>query len=101
MRMTRAEYMAARPVRERKPTVREVAKLLESHVRRELKAKGLWEQKPKNVWEWDGGTVIAHCRSDARGFIKQSLGIKKNGRLPVGIQITKIGKVVAAVGACA
>lgn len=94
MRMTRIEYMATRPQRDRKPTVPEVAALLAKHVKRELKEKNLWEPKPKRLWWWNYGdrqeTIRAYCRSDARGIIKQALGIKQKDRLPKEVHIEKV-----------
>lgn len=94
MRMTRREFAAMHPNRERRPTVFEVAALMAQHVKRSLKLKGLLPPKPKKLYGWSlgmkYGVVDAHCRSDARGLIKQELGIQKKDRLPVEVHIVEL-----------
>ena len=100
-RMTRHEYLAGRPVRERRTSRREVAALLAKHVKQALIAKNLIPadekpapREPRKVYGWSfegrDGIVRADCRSDARGLIKRELGIGRKDRLPLKVQITEL-----------
>lgn len=67
---------------------------VQRQMKRDMKSKGLIEDKGPVPWEWkygdECGTVFALTRSEARGEIKKLLGIPKKKRLPLGTELRKV-----------
>lgn len=63
-------------------------------IKRQMKKKGVIENKVPFVWEWcygeKFGTVTGFTKSEARGQIKRILNIPKKKSLPHGVQIRKV-----------
>ena len=83
-----------RTLRPRKPqqlSIKQINEVLRRRFRRDMKERGLLsDEQPKRVWAYDGGTVEAANRSEARGLIKKKLGIAKSNRLPPGFVIERL-----------
>jgi hypothetical protein len=90
-RMTRDQFAQAMQRPQRKPSLRETARLMALRARQAMVKGGLIVAKQKTQWLWgdgngSGGQVFAHTRSEARSEVKKALGIKK-GRMPVGVAL--------------
>ena len=96
-RTTRRQYQEQVAARQgvRTPTKREVVKKAARRIIRQLIGAGQIPDPatrgPRNKFAWSFGekygNVKANTRSQARALIKKELGINKNDRLPVGVQI--------------
>lgn len=99
------------PIRQVKVTPEQVMEKLRREVKRRLLADGLISDPskapPKYEWHWmlgdQYGIVRANTSGEARGKIKQELGLKK--RLPKEIQIVRVdhadqssGNAAASIG---
>ncbi len=89
--------MSRIPLHRRKVGFNEAMEMLKRQIKRKAVMDGLIadpsKRPPRFDWDWqyesEKGTVQADSRSDARGLIKQNLGIPQNERLPVNITITR------------
>lgn len=82
------------PGRRRKPGILERRAVWQRFARSYLKLKEIIPRKQPSVWTWTCGNrtgfVSAFTRSEARARIKETLGLKKNCRLPSNVTIEKI-----------
>lgn len=96
MRRTRVEYFESLPRRPRKIGYQEALAKVKREIKRKAIAGGVILDPrlnpPRFEWHWelDGqtGIVRANTRSEARGLVKKTLGLKE--RLPVHTAITKV-----------
>lgn len=98
MRQTRIEHFDSLPHRQRKISFHDALEMVKRQMKRKAIADGLIldprDNPPRFEWHWEldgqNGIVSANDRSEARGLIKQKLGLKKKDRLPVHITIIKV-----------
>ena len=81
------------PGRKRGLTKEQRREIWDRLAKKYLKDKGYLKPKEPAKWCWEGGgqggVVFAFTRGEARSQIKEALGLSKNKRLPVEIQIYK------------
>lgn len=98
MRRTRNQYLDSLPRRPRKVGFQEALEKVKRQIKREAIADGvILDPKlnpPRYEWHWQSddrdGVVRANTRGEARGLIKQALGLRKKDRLPVTVAIVRI-----------
>lgn len=98
MRRTRLEYFDSIPRRSRKIGYHEALEMVKRQIKRKAIADGVIldprDNPPRFEWHWEcndrNGVVRANTRGEARGLIKNALGLKKKDRLPVHATIVKV-----------
>ncbi len=98
MRRTRNQYFDSLPRRPRSISYRRALEIVKRQIKRKAIADGLILDPrltpPRYEWHWQcndrTGIVLANCRSDARGHIKRTLGLRKKDRLPVHAVLVKV-----------
>ena len=98
MRRTRIEYFESIPHRPRKVSYDEALAMVKRQIKRKAITDGVIldprNNPPRFEWHWEldgqSGIVQANTRGEARGLIKQNVGLTKKDRLPVHVTIVKV-----------